>query len=200
MLQEMTRSRVNQIAAAFTLALAPVPANSLGNNDVYSTVGINTTLSANPAEFAFVPVEQATAFLIQETERLNMHLRLLKVEWENKQAPIELDKQSPLAQKHFLSEMHKRAELAKGFLAAARIAVQRDEVRKDDAVFAQVKKFARSASGLLYGIEDFLSFIEQTHPPVATTDVLSHLDAFDVKAAIRAEHKTLGLDIPSFDR
>jgi len=198
--KKMTNRSISQIAAAFALALAPVPANSLGFNEIYSPSGIHTTLStANPGEFVFLPIELATDFMTQQVERLNSHLRMLKVEWEAKLLPIELDKQSPLAQKHLLGELHKRSILAKGFLAAARLAVQDFQIKNDDEKYAQVKRFARAASGLLYGIEDFLSFIEQTHPPRETSTALNHLDAEEVKAMIRAEHKALGLDSPSFD-
>lgn len=199
MFKKMTKTKVSQIAAAFALALAPVPATSLGVSEVCGSSGISTTFSVNPGEVVFLPIDQATDYMLEQSGRLKVYIRMLKDEWESNPAPVEMAKQSSLVQKHLLNELNKRADLARGFLAAARLAVSNDKIKEDEKIFSQIKKFARSASGLLYTIEELLSFIEQTHPLKATSSALEELNPAEVKSMIRAEHKSLGLGAPAFD-
>ena len=198
MLKKIKKSTITQMAAAMALAIAPVPATSIGYNNIPGTTEFSTTLRANPGEIVFLPISQAIDYMKSQTESLRSHLRNVKAEWEEKYIPIEMGKQSSVTQKHLIKELEKRSELARSFLSAAKIALDLSEVQQDEAVRKEVYTFGRSASALLFAIEDFLSFIRQTHPPETTSEAGSHLDANEVRAMIAAEHKNLGLSEPVF--
>ncbi|PNM15327.1 hypothetical protein A6J64_002765 [Yersinia enterocolitica] len=64
----------------------------------------------------------------------------------------------------------------------------------------EIVTFGRAVASLRYIAEDFLSFIEQTHPPKEISTAKIKVSADDVKAMIRAEHQSLGLEAPAFDK
>ncbi|MFB9087293.1 hypothetical protein ACFFW8_22030 [Erwinia tracheiphila] len=186
------------MAAALALAIAPVPATSLGYSPVPDATHISTTLRANPGEVVFLPIALAIDYLKSQTEILRLHLKNVKAEWEEKDIPVDLGRQSATVQKYLVNELKKRAEMARCFLSAAKIALTSNEVKSDEAVHTEVCSFGRSASALLFIIEDFLSFIRQTHPPERTSDQGESFSADEVRAMITAEHKNLGLSEPVF--
>ncbi|NXZ86302.1 hypothetical protein HZI30_05055 [Serratia fonticola] len=187
------------IVAGLMASLAPVPANAIGYSDIaLSPVNTNTTLQALPGSVVYLPIGDATAYLHEMTARLHFYLKNIRSEWEEKQIPIAMEKQSPLVQKHLVRELGKRIVIAKKFVDAVRLALA--NICNDDDLRQEVVSFGRAAASLRYTAEDFLSFIEQTHPPKKTSSELINASDDGVKALIRAEHEALGLEAPAFDR
>ncbi|WP_181377707.1 hypothetical protein [Limnobaculum xujianqingii] len=186
------------IVAALMASLAPVPANTLGYSDIaLSPVDANTTLQALPGSVAYLHISDATTYLQIMTDRLHFHLRNLRSEWEEKQMPIAIERQSSIVQKHLVRELGKRIVLAKKFVDAVKLVLDETD---DDNLRREIVSFGRAAATLRYTAEDILSFIEQTHPPKkASTDQID-VGIDEVKAMIRAEHGALGLGSPSFDQ
>lgn len=194
------RNKVGYMAAAMALAMAPVPASSLGYSDIaVNAADTSTTLQALQGSIAYLPIEDATTYIRSMADRLRFHLKNIRSEWEEKQRPIVIEKQSPFVQKHLIRELEKRIDIAKKFISAVGIALK--EVGDDDMELrGEIVTFGRAVASLRYTAEDFLSFIEQTHPPKEISTVGINASADDVKAMIRAEHRALKLEIPAFDK
>lgn len=194
------QNKVGYMAAAMALAMAPVPASSLGYSDIpTSSADKSTTLQALQGSIAYLPIEDATFYIRSMADRLRFHLKNIRAEWEDKQRPIEIQRQSPFVQKHLMRELEKRIDIAKNFISAVGIALK--EVGEDDNDLRDdIVTFGRAVASLRYTAEDFLSFIKQTHPPKEVDMVGINASADDVKAMIRAEHKSLGLSTPVFDK
>ncbi|QUG76345.1 hypothetical protein GKQ23_15635 [Erwinia sp. E602] len=80
------------MAAALTVALAPVPATSIGHYDVSLSRYTSSTLSLHNVKdsFAFLPIYQATSYMFNLADRLKIHRTNLKVKQEEKGIPIVL--------------------------------------------------------------------------------------------------------------
>ncbi|CVG94112.1 hypothetical protein [Serratia marcescens] len=193
------RTKAAHMAIALAAAMAPVPASSLGYMDIANTSAeTSTTLQALPGAVAYLPIEEATQQIRLLTDRLRFHLKNLRDEWEEKQYPIEMQKQSPLVQKHLMRELDKRISVAQKFIDAVKIAL--DDIEDNAALRSEIITFGRAVASMRYSAEDFLSFIEQTKPPKKTMETNVTASAEEVKAMIRAEHKQLGLSAPQFAR
>ncbi|MCL2891793.1 hypothetical protein [Brenneria tiliae] len=197
-MSKLKKNKVSYMATAMAIAMAPVPASTLGYSDIALThADTRTTLQPLPGSVVYLPIVDATEYLRSMTDRLNFHLKNIRFEWEEKRTPIAMEKQSPFVQKHLERELQKRIAIATKFVDAVRLAL--NEISDDD-LREEVVSFGRAAASLRYTAEDFLSFIDQTHPPKKTSSEMIKASADEVKAMIRAEHKSLGLDIPAFDR
>lgn len=194
------QNKVAYMAAAMAIAMAPVPANSLGYNDIaISAADTSTTLKTLQGSVAYLPIDDATDYIRAMADRLRFHLKTIRSEWEAKQVPIEMSKQKPFVQKHLVRELEVRINFAKKFISAVSMALNEigdsdPELRKD------IVAFGRAVASLRFTAEDFLSFIEQTHPPKKTSDENVGASIDEVKDMIRAEHRSLGLEAPAFDQ
>ncbi|AJI84006.1 Uncharacterised protein [Yersinia enterocolitica] len=194
------QNKVGYMAAALALAMAPVPATSLGYSDIATNAAdTSTTLQALQGSIAYLPINDATSYIRAMADRLRFHLKNIRSEWEEKQRPIEIHNQSPFVQKHLIRELEKRIDFAKKFISAVSLALK--EVGEDNHELRnEIVTFGRAVASLRYIAEDFLSFIEQTHPPKEISTAKIKVSADDVKAMIRAEHQSLGLEAPAFDK
>lgn len=190
-------TKAANMAAVLALAMAPVPASSLGYPDIVSIKAESiTTLQPLPGAIAFLPINDATSYLIILNKRMRFHLKSIREEWEEKPKPIEINNQSSLVQKHLARELEKRIAIAQKFISAVKIAL--DNIGDDEELRQQIIAFGRAVATMRYYAEDFLSFIEQTHPPKKTIETNVIASAEEVKAMIRAEHKAIGLSAPVF--
>ncbi|MFC3394327.1 hypothetical protein [Brenneria rubrifaciens] len=66
------------------IAMAPVPASTLGYSDIALTHADTSTtlLQVLPGSVVYLPIGDATAYLKAITDRLNFHLRNIRLEWE----------------------------------------------------------------------------------------------------------------------
>lgn len=189
-------NKITNISAIMALAMAPVPANSLGYNDIsMNNIAMSTTLQILPDSIAFLPIGEATGYIKSMVSRIRFNLKNLKAEWEKKRIPIE--NESQFFQTHLLYELEQRIALARKFISAAKIALGQT-TKNEEYLRKEIITFGRSAADLLYSTEDFLSFIKQTRPPEAVSRAGEHLDTNEVRAMISAEHKNLGLSTPLF--
>lgn len=197
-----TRARevtTQAIAVALTAALAPVPAKSIGYQDV--SLGIHstppsTTMQELPKNtFVFIPIDDATAHVKAMTERMISHRRNTEAEWEAKGEPFYLDKQSKAVRNsfHYLSD---RVKESKELIVAVRDALNSLDEKETDKR-RKITEFGRAIAAYRYAVEGILSFLESTHPPSEFANDIS-LSNEEVQALIIAEHKALGLTPPTF--
>ncbi|XXD09209.1 hypothetical protein ACMYSN_24645 [Klebsiella sp. R445] len=197
-MKKMKKSRAASMAALMALSMGPIPANAVGYRDItpHST-DANTTLQSLHEEVVYISISEATRLLAEIAERQRFHLINLRTEWEVKQTPIDMKKQSPLVQKHLVKEYKQRITIAAGYIEAVKMALQET---KDEALRKEITTFGRAAAKLRNTAEDTLAFIEQTNPPKKTSSTPISASGDDVRALIHAEHKALGLNPPGFDR
>lgn len=195
------KSKIATMAAAMAISMAPVPASSLTYNEAsFKSAGISTTTQRELQDgIAFISINDAIPYLDDVTNRLLWHTGSIREEWELKQIPIDMSKQKPFTRKHLTKIIREHINMCEAFVEAVRIALnsvppEDVELRKD------IVRFGRAAAGLRFAAEDFMSFIEQTHPAQKTSSEQLNVTGDQVRAAIRAEHKSLGLDAPCFSR
>ncbi|MGP3146048.1 hypothetical protein [Serratia bockelmannii] len=191
---------LTKIITAMTMALAPVPAKSLGYQDVplgLHTSSAATTLQELPENtVTFIPVADATLHIKSLTERMRSHLRYLNSVWEETGSPFILEHQSTFFQEnfHYLSE---RVEESKILITAVRTALAAPS-EADEETRSQLLAFGRAVASYRHAVEGIFNFIESTHPPAAVSSDAGGIDAMEVKAMIAAEHKSMGLEPPIF--
>ncbi|EAY4423790.1 hypothetical protein FRK41_17325 [Salmonella enterica] len=79
------------------------------------------------------------------------------------------------------------------------MALNKPEAKKDELLRADIIAFGKAVAGLRFVAEEFLLFIEQTHPPKAVSSEPLGLSDSALKALIASEHKSLGLSAPVFE-
>ncbi|EFU2655647.1 hypothetical protein HUI25_005013 [Escherichia coli] len=191
------KNKITSMAAALAVALAPVPASSIVHHDLSISRHSTSTLSLQDVKdsVAYLPIDEATSYMLNLADRMKTHRANLRIEWEEKQIPIILKNQKKETQEGFES-LFRHIAVCASFVEAARVALKsvpesNAELRKE------IVAFARSAATLRYTIEDILSFIESTHVPKKTSDADLGVTADQVRALIRSEHKKLGLKDPT---
>lgn len=190
-----------KLVAALSMALAPVPAKSLGYQDL--PVGIydtspSTTLQELPDNaVAFLPVTDATRHIASLTERMRSHLRNVRTTWEETNQPFYLENQSRFFRDNF-HHMKDRVQESEILIKAARTALSEIPV-SDPETRRQVLEFGRTVASYRYAVEAILNFLSSTHPPENLSSAGDEMSAEEVRAMIAAEHKALGLEPPVFN-
>ncbi|AYN30282.1 hypothetical protein D8682_05940 [Buttiauxella sp. 3AFRM03] len=192
------KSKIASMAAAMAVALAPVPASSIGNLDVSVTSHSSSTLSLQSVKdsVVFLPIDQATVFMRNFADRMNIHRLNIRAEWEEKRAPIRIDRLKKETQEGF-AIFRSYVDVCAALIDAIRIALK-DIPESDVELRKEIISFGRAVASVRYTIEDMFSFIEATIPPKKTTEALPKVTAKEVHALIRSEHKKLGLEEPKF--
>ena len=192
------KNKISSMAAALAVALAPVPASSIGHHDVSISRYNSSTLSLQDVKdsVAFLPIGEATNYMLNLADRMKIHRANLRAEWEEKGTPIALKNQKKETQEGFES-LFRHIAVCASFIEAARLALKRIP-ETDKKLRGEVMAFARSAATLRYTIEDILAFIDSTHPAKKTSDSVLDVTAEEVHSLIRSEHKKMGLEEPKY--
>lgn len=192
------KSKISSMAAALAVALAPVPANSIVHNDLSISQHRSSTLSLQTVRdsVAFLPIDEATEYMLNLADRMKMHRANLRIEWEEKQTPILLANQNKETLENFES-LYRHIAVCESFVDAARLALKNIS-DKDAGLKSEIVAFARSAASLRYTIEDMLAFMKSTQMNPDLSKKPIGVTAEQVHALIRSEHKRLGLDEPKF--
>ncbi|EKY9208989.1 hypothetical protein RD125_003034 [Salmonella enterica] len=160
--------RVATIAAAMTLAMGPVHADSLGYSDIQALNNTNVahTYTVRPLneELVYINIREATAHLNELTSRLRFYLQMTRAEWEEKRMPVSIDKHDKRFRKHVIEALNTHIAICKTYNAAVKIALNNPEI-KNELLRKDIIAFGKTVAGLRFTAEEFLSFIEQTHPP-----------------------------------
>jgi len=192
------KNKISSMAAALAVALAPVPASSIAHHDVPITHHSISTLSLQDVKgsIAFLPIDEATLYMHNLTERMKTHRDSLRAEWEVKRTPILLKNQKKKTQEGFDS-LHHLIAVCASFVEASRLALK-SVPESNTALRGEITAFARSAAALRYTIEDILAFMHSTQLSAKTLDADIGVTSEEVHALIRSEHKNLGLEDPTF--
>lgn len=192
--------RIATIAAAMALAMGPVHANNIGYNDIqpFSKSGTTYTVRQLNEDLILIDIREAKQHLNELTERLRFHLQSLRAEWEEKRIPISIDTHAKKTRKIFLGAINTHIAICKTYIDAVKIALDNPTI--NESLRVDVIAFGRAAASLRYTAEEFLSFMEQTHPPKKTSESdTAEISSEQVRAWIASEHKSLGLSEPVFE-
>ncbi|WP_456309415.1 hypothetical protein [Serratia proteamaculans] len=191
-------NKIPSMAAALAVALAPVPASSIGHHDISISRYNSSTLSLQDVKdsVAFLPIGEATSYMLNLADRMKFHRANLRAEWEEKGIPIALKNQKKETREGF-DTLFRHIAVCASFIEAARLALK-SIPPADEELRGEVMAFARSAATLRYTIEDILAFIDSTHPPKKVSDSALNVTTEEIHALIRSEHKNLGLEEPKF--
>lgn len=192
------KNKISSMAAALAVALAPVPASSIGNHDVSVSSHSTSTLSLQSVKdsVVFLPINEAAGYMRNLADRMKVHRANIRAEWEEKRAPIRMEKHKKETQEGLVI-MRRYVDVCAALIDAIRIALK-DIPASDAELRQEIVSFGRAVASVRYTIEDIFNFIEATHPPKKTTDALPNVTAEEVHALIRSEHKKLGLEEPKF--
>lgn len=192
------KSKITSMAAALAVALAPVPASSIGNHDVSVSSRSSSTFTFQSVKdsVVFLPIDEATGYIRNLADRMSIHRANIRAEWEEKRTPIRMEKHKKQTQEGLVI-MRGYVDVCASLIDAVRIALK--NIPESDVELRQeIVSFGRAVASVRYTIEDIFNFIEATHPPKKTTEVLPNVTAEEVHALIRSEHKKLGLAEPKF--
>lgn len=192
--------KIATIAAAMALAMGPVHADSLGYNDIqpFSNKGVTYTMRPLNEDLILIDIREAKKHLNELTDRLRFHLQMIRAEWEEKRIPVSIDIHAKKTRKYFLEAINTHIAICKTYIDAVKIALKNPAIK--EPLRGDIIAFGRAAASLRYTAEDFLSFIEQTHPPKRTSeDEMTEISSAQVKEWIASEHKALGLSAPAFE-
>lgn len=189
---------VTSMAAALAVALAPVPADSIGNHDLPVSRYQTSTLSFQNVKdsLVFLPLSEATDYMLAFAERMREQAGRLRGEWEERRDPIKVERHKKSTQEG-VARIRQYVEICASLIDAVREALNNlpdheVELRQD------IVSFGRSVAQVRYSLEDTFNFIESTKRPKKVSEALPDVNADDVHALIRSEHKKLGLKEPKF--
>ncbi|EEC6816334.1 hypothetical protein ACFVGB_003408 [Salmonella enterica] len=195
------KALANMVSAMALSAMAPVPANSLGYSDIagLNDTGPSVIMRSLDESNVYMDISEATTHTIELTNRMRFHLKTMREEWEEKRIPIHIDKNDTRPRKYVFALLGAQIKNCKFYTEAVKIALNKPEAKKDELLRADIIAFGKAVAGLRFVAEEFLSFIEQTHPPKAVSSEPLGLSDSALKALIASEHKSLGLSAPVFE-
>lgn len=192
--------QVSSISAALAISLAPVPVNSIGYSDAAVSqfpAPVGLSLQSIKDQIAYLPIGEATRYMLNIAERMRFHHAALRASWEMNPGPIELDMQDEDI-RDGMANIERYIKLSANFIEAVKLVLESLPETEQELKKAIIS-FGRATAQLRYALEDTLKFIEATHPPKKTVSLSLNVSDDDVHALIRAEHKNLGLSGPNFD-
>ncbi|WP_387690961.1 hypothetical protein [Photorhabdus sp. RM71S] len=192
----MSNTKITSMAAAMAIAIAPVPADSIGCHDAITSTKNTMTLQQVSDSVVFLPIEEATAFIANIASRMRFHLKNLRSEWESKRIPID-DKSMSSFAKDNMHYLAKHIVVCASFIQAAKVALT--AVPDTNAELrSMITRFGRASADLRYTLEEITAFSKSTHIPNKASNAGADLDKDAVRELIRTEHVALGLEAPVF--
>ncbi|WP_262121375.1 hypothetical protein [Serratia ficaria] len=192
------KSKISSMAAAMAIAIAPVPADSIAHNDVALAQHSASSMSLQDVSHSvvYLPIDEATVYIRNLAERMRFHRKNLEAEWDEKQIPIELKKQTKATRENF-SSLKAHIIICSNFVEAARLALAQVPA-SDSKLRGEITAFARASAALRYSIESILDFMSSTHAPARSINAEISVTTEQVHALIRSEHEKMGLEEPKF--
>lgn len=192
-----SKKNISAIAAAMAAYLAPIPAESVGHSfDILANTQKTVTYSQVNDGFVYIPIDDAVLHIINITKRFRFHLQNLRLEWEEKQIPIDNNSMSVYARENF-NALNQHIIIASLIVSATKEALSKLP-KKQTELHKKIVQFGRAAADMRYTVEDIFSFIKSTQLSPDVSSENGGLIESDLHSIIRSEHKSLGLDEPKF--
>lgn len=183
--------KLPRLVTLISMGLATVPAESFKHKQ--SSLISNLQYSfASPVsnQLVAIPINDATEKMNKLAELLNSDLNRLKEEWEKHE--------SLFISQHIYEQINKNIKGIDTSLADIKnvlISFSNNDISKKQSILL----FGRSLAIYRSALAEVVSFIEQTHQPLKTTNKKPNITDAEMRKLIQSEHTKLGLDTPKFD-
>ncbi len=183
--------KLPRLVTLISMGLATVPAESFKHKQ--SSLISNVQYSfASPVsnQLVAIPINDATEKMNKLAELLNSDLNRLKEEWEKHE--------SLFISQHIYEQINKNIKGIDTSLADIKnvlISFSNNDISKKQSILL----FGRSLAIYRSALAEVVSFIEQTHQPLKTTNKKPNITDVEMRKLIQSEHTKLGLDTPKFD-
>lgn len=183
--------KLPRLVTLISMGLATVPAESFKHKQ--SSLISNVQYSfASPVsnQLIAIPINDATEKMNKLAELLNSDLNRLKEEWEKHE--------SLFISQHIYEQINKNIKGIDTSLADIKnvlISFSNNDISKKQSILL----FGRSLAIYRSALAEVVSFIEQTHQPLKTTNKKPNITDAEMRKLIQSEHTKLGLDTPKFD-
>ncbi|ATM98332.1 MULTISPECIES: hypothetical protein [Proteus] len=183
--------KLPRLVTLISMGLATVPAESFKHKQ--SSLISNVQYSfASPVsnQLVAIPINDATEKMNKLAELLNSDLNRLKEEWEKHE--------SLFISQHIYEQINKNIKGIDTSLADIKnvlISFSNNDISKKQSILL----FGRSLAIYRSALAEVVSFIEQTHQPLKTTNKKPNITDAEMRKLIQSEHTKLGLDTPKFD-
>ncbi len=183
--------KLPRLVTLISMGLATVPAESFKHKQ--SSLISNVQYSfASPVsnQLVAIPINDATEKMNKLAELLNSDLNRLKEEWEKHE--------SLFISQYIYEQINKNIKGIDTSLADIKnvlISFSNNDISKKQSILL----FGRSLAIYRSALAEVVSFIEQTHQPLKTTNKKPNITDAEMRKLIQSEHTKLGLDTPKFD-
>jgi hypothetical protein len=183
--------KLPRLVTLISMGLATVPAESFKHKQSSLISNVQYSFSSPVSnQLVAIPINDATEKMNKLAELLNSDLNRLKEEWEKHE--------SLFISQHIYEQINKNIKGIDTSLADIKnvlISFSNNDISKKQSILL----FGRSLAIYRSALAEVVSFIEQTHQPLKTTNKKPNITDAEMRKLIQSEHTKLGLDTPKFD-
>ncbi|WIV89123.1 hypothetical protein [Proteus appendicitidis] len=185
------RKNLPKLVTLISMGLATVPAESFRHKQSSLIPNIQYSFASPVSnQLVAIPIDDATEKMSTLAELLNSDLTRLKKEWENHE--------NLFISQHIYEQINKNIKDIDTSLVDIKNVLAsflNNDISKKESILL----FGRSLAMYRSVLTEIVSFIEQTHQPLKTTNKKPNITNAEMQRLIQSEHIKLGLDIPKFN-
>lgn len=185
------RKKLPKLVTLISMGLATVPAESFRHKQSSLTPNAQHSLTSSISnQLVAIPIDDATERMCKLAELLSNDLNNLKKEWEKYH-------HSFISQRAYkqINKNIKDIDSSLVDIKAILTSFSNSDIPKRESILL----FGRSLAVYRSVLTEVISFIEQTHQPLKTTNRKPNVTDADMRKLIQTEHIKLGLNKPKFD-
>lgn len=185
------RKKLPKLVTLISMGLATVPAESFRHKQSSLTPNAQHSLTSPIFnQLVAIPIDDATERMCKLAELLSNDLNNLKKEWEKYH-------HSFISQRAYkqINKNIKDIDSSLVDIKAILTSFSNSDIPKRESILL----FGRPLAIYRSVLTEVISFIEQTHQPLKTTNRKPNVTDADMRKLIQTEHIKLGLNKPKFD-
>ncbi|WP_311752119.1 hypothetical protein [Proteus columbae] len=185
------RKKLPKLVTLISMGLATVPAESFRHKQSSLTPNAQRSLTSPISnQLVAIPIDDATERMCKLAELLSNDLNNLKKEWEKYH-------HSFISQRAYkqINKNIKDIDSSLVDIKAILTSFSNSDIPKRESILL----FGRPLAIYRSVLTEVISFIEQTHQPLKTTNRKPNVTDADMRKLIQTEHIKLGLNKPKFD-
>lgn len=185
------RKNLPKLVTLISMGLATVPAESFRHKQSSLTPNAQHSLTSPISnQLVAIPIDDATERMCKLAELLSNDLNNLKKEWEKYH-------HSFISQRAYkqINKNIKDIDSSLVDIKAILTSFSNSDIPKRESILL----FGRPLAIYRSVLTEVISFIEQTHQPLKTTNRKPNVTDADMRKLIQTEHIKLGLNKPKFD-
>ncbi|QIG07131.1 hypothetical protein [Proteus sp. ZN5] len=186
-----SHKKLPRLVTLISMGLATVPAESFRHKQSLFPPNVQYSFASPKSnQIIAIPINDATEKMNNLAELLNSDLNRLREEWENHE--------SLFISQHIYEQINKNIkdiDTSLGDIKNVLISFSNNDISKKQSILL----FGHSLAIYRSALAEIVSFIEQTHQPLKTTNKKPNITDAEMRKLIQSEHTKLGLDTPKFD-